>query len=248
MRFAISAVAALSGLLLLALSFYGQPAVYLGQARQQWRELVQAPSDEVAKPLEADADAARVAQLQQQVAELEHQLASGTPQVGASTPAGSPTALPGLKSAPGAPQQGAPQQQALLSQPASPPAADATVPLIPQRGRRLAHTSNASRRVTTPGFTTCRLPTSACSRGAGPTSGHPVACRSTACRPASVEYARFVAPAARHFAGYPADRLEPNLGSSGGASLVCRSGDPRLGPSGTRRAARCHSTPSGAGA
>ncbi len=36
MRFAISAVAAACGALLLGLSFYGQPAVYLRQASEQW--------------------------------------------------------------------------------------------------------------------------------------------------------------------------------------------------------------------
>ena len=43
MRFAISGVAAVSGLLLLTLAFYGQPAVYLRQARDQWDELMDRP-------------------------------------------------------------------------------------------------------------------------------------------------------------------------------------------------------------
>ena len=43
MRFAISAVAAVSGLFLLALAFYGQPAVYLREARDQWDELMDRP-------------------------------------------------------------------------------------------------------------------------------------------------------------------------------------------------------------
>jgi hypothetical protein len=42
-RFAISAVAAVSGLFLLALAFYGQPAVYLREARDQWDELMDRP-------------------------------------------------------------------------------------------------------------------------------------------------------------------------------------------------------------
>ena len=42
-RFAISAVAAVSGLFLLALAFYGQPAVYLQEARDQWDELMDRP-------------------------------------------------------------------------------------------------------------------------------------------------------------------------------------------------------------
>jgi hypothetical protein len=49
MRLAISAVAAVSGLFLLALAFYGQPAVYLRQARDQWDELMDRPvADRVA--------------------------------------------------------------------------------------------------------------------------------------------------------------------------------------------------------
>jgi hypothetical protein len=42
-RFALSAVAAVSGLFLLALAFYGQPAVYLREARDQWDELMDRP-------------------------------------------------------------------------------------------------------------------------------------------------------------------------------------------------------------
>jgi hypothetical protein len=45
-RFAISAVAAASGLLLLGLSFYGQPAVYLHLAGQQWDALMDRPSED----------------------------------------------------------------------------------------------------------------------------------------------------------------------------------------------------------
>ena len=43
MRFAVSAVAAGSGLFLLALAFYGQPAVYLQEARDQWDQLMDRP-------------------------------------------------------------------------------------------------------------------------------------------------------------------------------------------------------------
>jgi hypothetical protein len=42
-RFAISTVAAVSGLLLLVLAFYGQPAVYLRHVQDQWDELMDRP-------------------------------------------------------------------------------------------------------------------------------------------------------------------------------------------------------------
>jgi hypothetical protein len=53
-RFAIPAVAAVSGLFLLTLAFYGQPAVYLQQARDQWDELMDRP---IANPPLPAADA-----------------------------------------------------------------------------------------------------------------------------------------------------------------------------------------------
>ena len=76
MRLAISAVAAVSGLLLLGLSIYGQPAVYLHQAREQWNSLMdESPPEPTAAP-DHDAAGGRVAQLQQRVVQLEDELAS----------------------------------------------------------------------------------------------------------------------------------------------------------------------------
>lgn len=103
-RFAVSAVAAVSGLFLLGLAFYGEPAVYLRQARDQWdalldrppadQPLAERPADErsaVGRPAggnladdraagpgsapAADPAAERAAQLQREVARLREQLA-----------------------------------------------------------------------------------------------------------------------------------------------------------------------------
>jgi hypothetical protein len=53
-RFAISAVAAASGLMLLGLAFYGQPAVYLRQAGEQWNALMDRPTADPLTVTEAD--------------------------------------------------------------------------------------------------------------------------------------------------------------------------------------------------
>jgi hypothetical protein len=123
-RFAISAVAAASGLLLLGLSFYGQPAVYLRQAGEQWDALMDRPAADQPAVSEADqppppdaqqsaarddAAADRAAQLQQEVARLQQELAARQ-----QTPA---PALAPQVSAPQAPAPQAPAPQA----PASPP-------------------------------------------------------------------------------------------------------------------------------
>ncbi|MGD0107231.1 MAG: hypothetical protein ABSC06_24815 [Rhodopila sp.] len=76
MRFAVSAVAALSGVFLLGLAFYGQPALYLEQARDQWNALIDAPATEQPPARDPDTAPERVAQLQQQVAQLEAALAA----------------------------------------------------------------------------------------------------------------------------------------------------------------------------
>ena len=90
MRFAISAMAAASGLLLLALAFYGQPAVYLQQARAQWDMLMDYPlpqrqhgdtldyAGSMDGPSVAGetADAQRAARLQEEVTRLEAELAA----------------------------------------------------------------------------------------------------------------------------------------------------------------------------
>jgi hypothetical protein len=87
-RSAISAVAAISGLLLLGLAFYGQPALYLHQAQEEWDALIGSPAAD--HPADPDRDAAvdgptdpdrhaaadRMAQLQQQVTQLENELAA----------------------------------------------------------------------------------------------------------------------------------------------------------------------------
>jgi hypothetical protein len=91
-RFALSAVVGLSGLVLLACAIFGQPALYLRAARQQWSALVEPRSDGPSTlqngspaptaPREVAADQAvetltqQVAQLQQQVTQLRDQLAN----------------------------------------------------------------------------------------------------------------------------------------------------------------------------
>ncbi len=90
MRLALSAMAAASGLLLLALAFYGQPAAYIQQARTQWDMLMDyplpqqqqgdtptpsGPMDETSGAGET-ADAQRVVRLQEEVTRLEAELAA----------------------------------------------------------------------------------------------------------------------------------------------------------------------------
>ncbi|MEA2737216.1 MAG: hypothetical protein QOH05_523 [Acetobacteraceae bacterium] len=72
----MSAVAAISGLLLLGLAFYGQPALYLHQAREQWDALLDAPAADQATEPDHDAATERMARLQQQVSQLEDELAA----------------------------------------------------------------------------------------------------------------------------------------------------------------------------
>ncbi|HBK06618.1 MAG TPA: hypothetical protein DDZ81_12245 [Acetobacteraceae bacterium] len=74
-RFAVSAVAAVSGLFLLGLAFYGQPAVYLRQARDQWNVIMDRPAEDPAQEPAADPNADRAARLQQEVARLREELA-----------------------------------------------------------------------------------------------------------------------------------------------------------------------------
>ena len=76
MRLALSAVAAVSGLLLLGLAFYGQPAVYLHQAREQWNALLDRPPADPAADPDQDAARERAAQLQREVSRLEEELAA----------------------------------------------------------------------------------------------------------------------------------------------------------------------------
>src|SRR5450432_2151952 len=96
MRFAISAVAAGSGLVLLGLAFYGQPAVYLRQAGEQWDALMDRPVADQRAEADAEADSERAARLQGEVARLEAELAARQ-----AVPASPPVtaALPGLRTA-----------------------------------------------------------------------------------------------------------------------------------------------------
>ena len=110
-RFALSAAAGASGLLLLGLAVFGQPDVYLRQAREQWDSLIDtAPADQApdqAPEQKSAAMAARMAQLQQQVFELRDQLvakqadAERTRQILAAAPAQQPAA----DTPPGAPSE-----------------------------------------------------------------------------------------------------------------------------------------------
>jgi hypothetical protein len=72
LRFALSALAGIAGLLLLAGAILGQPQLYVSQARQQWGALFGSSHPDP----EADALALQVAQLRQQTAQLNDQLAA----------------------------------------------------------------------------------------------------------------------------------------------------------------------------
>ena len=73
MRYAISAVAAASGVLLLGLSFYGQPAVYLRQAGEQWDALMDRPAAD--QPAAANQAAAAAPQAEPTATADDQQLA-----------------------------------------------------------------------------------------------------------------------------------------------------------------------------
>ncbi len=78
MRFALSAGAAVCGLLLLGVAFFGQPEVYLRQAREQWDSLTETttpapPPIEAANPSNP-ALIGRINELQQQVLQLRDEL------------------------------------------------------------------------------------------------------------------------------------------------------------------------------
>lgn len=80
MRFALSAVAAASGAMLLAAAFFGQPEAYLRHARQQWDAWIDfEPSSRAADQDEGQKTAAlsaRVQSLQDEVSQLKDQLAA----------------------------------------------------------------------------------------------------------------------------------------------------------------------------
>jgi hypothetical protein len=69
-------MAAISGLFLLGLAFYGQPAMYLHQARVQWDSLIDMPAPDQAADADHDAAASRMALLQQKVTRLEDELSA----------------------------------------------------------------------------------------------------------------------------------------------------------------------------
>ncbi len=117
MRFAVSAVVALSGLLLLGLAFYGEPAVYLRQAREQWDALMDRPTgDHIAEP---DPQAEQAAQLRQEVARLRQALAARE-QIAEPSPTAQEA--PPAAAAPVPPQ---PPEPAQPPAPRHPPAAEA---------------------------------------------------------------------------------------------------------------------------
>ena len=76
MRIALSAVAAVSGVVLLALALYGQPAVYLHQARERWDALMDRPPGDLAADPDNDAGQDRAATLQREVLRLKEELAA----------------------------------------------------------------------------------------------------------------------------------------------------------------------------
>jgi hypothetical protein len=129
LRLATSAVAVVIGLVL-ACVIFGQPALYLGHARQQWNALF------ATRPAEppAESPAQQVAQLQQQVAQLEQQVTQLRDQLVASQSAADQgrqqlAALQQQLSASQAATDQARQQIAALQQP--PPAAPPDRPASP---------------------------------------------------------------------------------------------------------------------
>jgi len=75
-RFALSAAAAASGLLLLGLAIFGQPDAYLRMAREQWASLTDTAPPEQDQSQPTPAMAASLAQLQQQVLQLRDEVAA----------------------------------------------------------------------------------------------------------------------------------------------------------------------------
>ena len=125
MRFALSAMAAVSGVILFAMAYFGQPESYLRHARQQWDAWIDfEPSDPVANQDEGRNTAAlaeQVQALQDEVSRLKDRLGAkqATAEATQETP---PTPNPASR-----PSQAA---QALL---ATPDASVATPTTIPER-------------------------------------------------------------------------------------------------------------------
>lgn len=111
MRLAFSAAAAMSGLVLLGLAEYGEPAMLLNGVRHYWDTLMYSPPPEPAAPPEAVAQ--RVDQLQQEVAALKRVLAARTagpaPSVPVSAPAAATSAVAPAGTLPGTPPETSPQ-------------------------------------------------------------------------------------------------------------------------------------------
>jgi len=76
LRFALSALTASFGLLLLGLAFFGQPGLYLHQVRQGWQTLVTPASADQDLESERVSLALQVGQLQQRVQQLQDQLST----------------------------------------------------------------------------------------------------------------------------------------------------------------------------
>jgi hypothetical protein len=120
LRFAVSTVAGVSGLILLGLAFYGQPAVYLRKVQDEWDAFMDHPVADLPADQATD-EADRVARLQLEVARLESELAA---QQG-------PVPQPDVLNAqPQAPDRQAPDRQA-EARPATPPIADGELPIAP---------------------------------------------------------------------------------------------------------------------
>jgi hypothetical protein len=122
MRLAISAAAGVSGLFLLGLAFYGQPAVYLREVGQQWDALMDRPAADQA----ADEDSDRAARLQAEVSRLQAELAARQPAPRQADGSGAP-AVTDIAPAPGAPSPvgGVAQTPPTMVVPASPDGAPA---------------------------------------------------------------------------------------------------------------------------
>ena len=123
-RFAISAVAAGSGLFLLALAFYGQPAVYLQEARDQWDQLMDRPVAHAPAVSYGNSEE-RAAQTRQDAAPLNEELAERQETAEPQAPDAAPPAPPEPASGPrvGSPSPG---EVALLPSTPPPPIASAS--------------------------------------------------------------------------------------------------------------------------
>jgi hypothetical protein len=132
-RFAISAVAAGSGLFLLALAFYGQPGVYLQEARDQWDQLMDRPGAHAPAVPYGNSEE-RAAQTRQDAAPLNEELAEREETAQPQAPDAAPPAPPEPASVPrvGSPSPG---EVAPLPSTPPPPIASASSPPPPEASR-----------------------------------------------------------------------------------------------------------------